>query len=287
MQGDPANDITLENMDQITVVVIPEWKQQIRVTIAGEVRRPGSYSMFIGEKLSDLIDRAGGFTPKAYLRGAIFTRQSVAVEQREALNQMADRMERELLEASQNTSNTNTTTGVLSQEFQRRKELIDNLRHMDVIGRVVTKVDTPKNIKGTAWDYELQNGDALTIPETPLTVNVVGAVYTSTTQVYRPDMGINAYISAAGGALRSAHKRMVYLVKPDGTTLRLTRNTSLLSSKQWTAPRGFSAVIDPGDTIIVPVKYVDRQAIDSFKDAVDIIYRVGVSAGVIINATRK
>ncbi|MBR1658276.1 MAG: SLBB domain-containing protein [Synergistaceae bacterium] len=287
MQGDPANDITLENMDQITVVVIPEWKQQIRVTIAGEVRRPGSYSMFIGEKLSDLIDRAGGFTPKAYLRGAIFTRQSVAVEQREALNQMADRMERELLEASQNTSNTNTTTGVLNQEFQRRRELINNLRHMDIIGRVVTKVDTPKNIRGTAWDYELQNGDALTIPDTPLTVNVVGAVYTSTTQVYRPDMGINGYISAAGGALRSAHKRMVYLVKPDGTTLRLTRSTSLLSSKQWTAPRGFSAAIDPGDTIIVPVKYVDRQSIDSLKDTIDIIYKVGTSAGVLINATRK
>lgn len=286
MAGDPVHDITLENMDQITVMIIPDWKQQIRVTIAGEVRKPGNYSMFVGEKLSDLIERAGGFTPKAFLRGAIFTRRSVAADQRKSLNQMADRMERELLESSQNTAGTEST-GSLNQEFQRRKQLIDNLRHMDIMGRIVTKVDTPANIRGTVWDYELQNGDYLGVPTTPLTVNVLGAVYSSTTQVYRPDMGINAYISAAGGALRSAHKRMVYVIKSDGTTLRLTRNTAMLSSKKWTPPRGYSAAIEPGDTIVVPVKYIDRQPIESFKDAIDIVYKVGVSAGVIINAINK
>lgn len=290
MAGDPVHDITLENMDQITVMVIPDWKQQIRVTIAGEVRRPGSYSMFPGEKISDLIDRAGGFTPKAFLRGAVFTRRSVAADQRKSINQMADRMERELLESSQNTSIVANTSGAaqgVNQEFQRRKQLIDNLRHMDIIGRVVTKVDTPANIRGTVWDYELQNGDYLGIPQMPLTVNVLGAVYSSTTQVYRPDMGINGYISAAGGALRNAHKRMVYVIKSDGTTLRLTRSTAMLSSKKWTPPRGFSASIEPGDTIVVPVKYNDRQGIESFKDTIDVIYRVAVATGVVINATRK
>ena len=287
LEGDPVNDIVLENMDQITVMIIPDWKQQIRVTIAGEVHRPGSYSMFPGEKLSDLIERAGGFTSKAFLRGAVFTRRSIAADQRRSMNQMADRMERELLESSQNTSRSATTTGAtqgMNQEYQRRRQLIDNLRHMDIIGRVVTKIDTPANIRGTVWDYELENGDYLGVPTTPLTVNVLGAVYSSTTQVFRPDMGINAYISAAGGALRSAHKRMVYVIKSDGTTLRLTRNTGMLSSKQWTPPRGYSAAIEPGDTIVVPVKYVDRQGIDAFKDAVDIIYRVAVATGVVIRA---
>lgn len=286
LQGDPVHDITLENMDQITVLIVPDWKQQIRVTVAGEVRRPGSYSMFPGEKISDLVERAGGFTSKAFLRGAIFTRRSVAADQRRSLNQMADRMERELLESSQNTADTENTAS-LSQEYQRRRQLINNLRHMDIMGRIVTKIDTPANIRGTVWDYELQNGDYLGVPTTPLTVNVLGAVYSSTTQVYRPDMGINAYISAAGGALRSAHKRMVYVIKSDGTTLRLTRNTAMLSSKKWTAPRGYSATIEPGDTIVVPVKYIDRQPIESFKDAIDIVYKVGVSAGVIINAINR
>ncbi|MBR0185613.1 MAG: SLBB domain-containing protein, partial [Synergistaceae bacterium] len=283
LEGDPVHNIPLENLDQITVLIVPDWKQQIRVTIAGEVRRPGNYSMFEGERLSDLIERAGGFTSRAFLRGAIFTRRAVAVDQRKSLNQMADRMERELLESSQNTAGTESA-GSLNQEYQRRRQLINNLRHMDIIGRVVTKVDTPQNIRGTDWDYELQNGDYLSIPTMPLTVNVLGAVYSSTSQVYRQGMGINAYISAAGGALRSAHKRMVYIVKSDGTTLRLTRSTAMLSSKEWRVPRGYSAAIEPGDTIIVPVKYLDRQPIEGFKDAVDIIYKIGVAAGVIINA---
>ena len=287
MQGDPVHNIALENQDRITVIMIPDWKTTIMVNIVGEVRRPGQYAMFHGEKLSDLIERAGGFTPKAFLRGAIFTRMSVARDQRIALNQMADRMEREMLEASQNLSVSATTTGAtrgINQEFQRRRQLIYNLRNMDIMGRVITKVDTPKNIIGTPWDYELENGDTLSIPSTPLIVNVMGAVYTSTSHVYRPGMGINAYINAAGGALKSAHKRMVYLIKSDGTTLRLTRNTSLLSSKQWTPPRGYSATVEPGDTIVVPVKYMDRQSIESFKDTIDVIYKVAVATGVIIRA---
>ncbi len=287
MQGDPQANLVLQQGDTLTVLVIPSWKSQIRVGIAGEVLRPGTYSMFDGDKLSDLIERAGGFTSKAFLRGAIFTRRSVAAEQRKSLHQMADNMERELLEAMQNTSNSSTSASAFNQEYQRRRQLINNLRQLDIMGRVITKIDTPANIKGTQYDYPLQNGDYLRIPETPLTVNVMGAVYSSSSQLFNPNMTINGYINAAGGAIKSAHKRMVYLLKSDGTTIRLTRSTAMLSSKQWTAPRGFTANVEPGDTIVVPVKYSDRQSLENFKDAIDVIYKVGVSAGVIINAIRK
>ena len=241
--------------------------------------------MFEGDRLSDLIERAGGFTSKAFLRGAVFTRQSVAAEQRRSLSQMADRMERELLESMQNIASAGGSTGTFNQEYQRRRQLINNLRHVDIMGRVITKVDTPANIKGTQYDYELKNGDYLRIPETPLTVNVMGAVYTSSSQLFNPSMSINGYVNAAGGAIKSAHKRMIYLLKSDGTTIRLTRSTSMLSSKQWVAPRGFSAKVEPGDTIVVPVKYMNRESIENFKDAIDVIYKVAVAAGVIINAT--
>lgn len=288
LKGDPVNNLILENNDQVTILVIPEWRPQIRATIAGEVMRPGMYAMLPGERLSDLITRAGGFTSKAFLRGAIFTRASVAVEQRRALNQMADRMERDLLETMQNSASsgvaTSGTSAAFNQELARRRELINRLRQIDIMGRVITKVDTPKNIIGTPWDYELQNGDVLRIPSTPLTVNVMGAVYSSSSQLYRSDMSINGYVNAAGGAVKSAHKRMLYLLKSDGTTVRLTRSTAMLSSKQWTAPRGFSATVEPGDTIVVPVKYMDRQSLELFKDAVDVVYKVAVAVGVILDS---
>ena len=284
MRGDPQSNLTLQANDQITVLVIPDWKTQIRVSITGEVKRPGSYAMFAGEKLSDLIERAGGFTPRAFLRGAIFTRRSVAQEQRRALNRMADQMERDLLQSTQNTSTRASGGEVNAQnaEFQRRRELIDNLRNLEIMGRIITKVDSPKNIIGTEWDYELQNGDALHIPETPLTVNVMGAVYSTSSHVYNPSMSINSYVNAAGGPLKNAHKRMIYLLKADGTSVKLTRSTAMLSSKTWKAPRGYSAKIEPGDTIVVPVKYMDRTSVESLKDTIDIIYKVAVSAGVLI-----
>ena len=280
LAGDAQNDLRLEAYDTITVLVIPEWEMQLRVTIGGEVKRPGTYFMFPGERLSDLITRAGGFTSRAFLRGAIFTRTSVAAQQRQALSEMADQMERDLLQAMQDTR-TGQTTANLQTEYTRRRELINNLRTIPVMGRVVTTIDTPKNIIGTEWDYELQNGDSLRIPEKPLVVHVLGAVYSSSSHIYRSNMGINAYINAAGGAIKTAHKRMVYLVKSDGTVIKLTRSTAMLSSKKWKAPRGFSAKVEPGDTIVVPVKYVDQTSITSLKDATDIIYKMAVAVGVI------
>ena len=288
LQGDPMNNMTLENGDTLTVLVIPSWRPQIQATITGAVQRPGVYSMFEGEKLSDLIERAGGFSPKAFLRGAIFTRVRVAAEQRESIALMADRMEQELLEATQNqaSSGASTNAGAMNQEYRMRRDLIRNLRNIDVMGRVVTKIDTAANIKGTVYDYELEDGDVLRVPEVPLTVNVMGAVYSSSSQLYRPDMSINSYVNAAGGAIRSAHKRMIYLIKSDGSTIRLTRSTAMLSSKQWTAPRGFSAKVEPGDTIVVPVKYMNRESTETLKDTIDIIYKLAVSVGVILNNTK-
>ncbi|MBQ7561241.1 MAG: SLBB domain-containing protein [Synergistaceae bacterium] len=290
--GDPENNMTLQNNDHITILMIPDWKQQIYVTINGEVSRPGTYAMFTGEKISDLIERAGGFTSKAFLRGSIFTRRSVAEEQRKAINRMADQMERDLLQSVQNTvsgrsSASSANATAMDAEFRRRRELINSLREMDIMGRVITKIDTPANIRNTAWDYELQNGDALNVPTVPITVNVMGAVYSSSSQTYRPNTSINAYVNAAGGPVKNAHKRMLYLLKSDGSTIKLTRNTSLLSSKQWTPPQGFSAIVEPGDTIVVPLKYVDRTSMEMLKDTIDMIYKVGTSTGVIINATRK
>ncbi|MCR4818882.1 MAG: SLBB domain-containing protein, partial [Fretibacterium sp.] len=109
MQGDSAHNLPLERNDRLTVLVIPEWDTQKMVTVTGEVMRPGTYAMLKGERLSDLITRAGGFTRRAHLPGAVFTRLSVAEEQKEALDQMADQMERDMLSSQQNIAGGDAT----------------------------------------------------------------------------------------------------------------------------------------------------------------------------------
>ncbi|MBQ9528286.1 MAG: SLBB domain-containing protein [Fretibacterium sp.] len=284
MRGEATHNLPLERGDRLTVLVIPEWDTQKMVTVTGEVSRPGTYAMLKGERLSDLITRAGGFTKRAHLRGAVFTRRSVAVEQRRALAQMADQMERDMLESQQNIGgeDAKNTNAAYNAELARRRELINRLRTIDIMGRVVVKLDVPQNIRDTIWDFELEDGDTLRVPNVPMTVNVMGAVYASSSHLYNPSMSINGYVNAAGGAVKSAHKRMLYLLKGDGSVIRLTRNTGMFASKEWRAPQGFSATVEPGDTIVVPVKYLNSQSFEALKDSIDIIYKLAVAVGVII-----
>ncbi|MDR3166068.1 MAG: SLBB domain-containing protein [Synergistaceae bacterium] len=281
LNGDRSNDIPLQLNDYLMVQIIPEWETQRMIVVSGEVMHPGNYAVIKGEKLSDLIARAGGFTSKASLKGAVFTRRRVAEEQRRELNRAADRMERELIDIESAASTVGS--GISPVERKRSFDFIANLRGVEVPGRIVIKLDVPKAIKGTIWDVELEHEDALFVPEISSTVEVMGAVYIASSHLYNPAMGINDYINASGGYLRSAHKRMIYVLKNDGSIVRLTRDTSLLSSKKWTAPKGFSSAIEPGDTIVAPVKYSGRDSFEVFKDVIDIMYKVAVSAGVLIN----
>ena len=56
----------------------------------------------------------------------------------------------------------------------------------------------------------------------------------------------------------------------------------MFASREWRAPQGFSATVEPGDTIVVPVKYLNSQSFEALKDSIDIIYKLAVAVGVII-----
>ncbi|MBP8645764.1 MAG: SLBB domain-containing protein, partial [Syntrophobacteraceae bacterium] len=95
MAGDPQQDIILMENDYLFVRAVPDWQLYKKVCVYGEVNFPGEYAVKGGETLSSVIERAGGFTDKAYLRGAVFTRISTKLVQQAQLNEMIDRLERE------------------------------------------------------------------------------------------------------------------------------------------------------------------------------------------------
>ena len=64
----------LESKDTINVYPIPNWQQDRKINILGEVKFPGIYSIAKGESLSSVIKRAGGFTDFSFPEGAVFTR---------------------------------------------------------------------------------------------------------------------------------------------------------------------------------------------------------------------
>ncbi len=75
MTDDKSNQYKLEPYDNVFIRYVPEFELQKVVTISGEVRYPGKYTIAAkNEKISDLIKRAGGFSEEAFLDGATLYR---------------------------------------------------------------------------------------------------------------------------------------------------------------------------------------------------------------------
>ena len=100
ISGDANSNIGLKEDDYLFVRAVPEWRLYRTASITGEVRFPGTFTIVKGERLSSLIERAGGYVDGAYLRGAVFQREQVRDVQQKGLDEMVARLERELLAGS-------------------------------------------------------------------------------------------------------------------------------------------------------------------------------------------
>lgn len=286
LEGDPHENLLLKPMDFLLVKSIPEWELKGRVTIKGEVRFPGTYVIKKGERLSDLIERAGGYTEKAYLRGAVFTRERVRLLQQKSLDEMVDRLERDLVSvgtAEIATALSPEEAKIKEFEIKQKKEFIAKLRTAKAKGRMVIKLEQPELLRKTIYDIELEEGDSLYIPSNPQTVQVMGAVYNQTAFVYDKDRGISSYIDLAGGYTENADKKRVYILKADGTAVRagggflgITWNKD---SKRWELG---DQELEPGDTIVVPEKLERIAWLREIKDITQILYQIAVTTGVLI-----
>jgi polysaccharide biosynthesis/export protein len=69
-KGDAAADIELKAFDKLSVKEITGWTEQDQVTVIGEVRFPGMYTIKRGETLRSVMARAGGLTEYAFPQGA-------------------------------------------------------------------------------------------------------------------------------------------------------------------------------------------------------------------------
>lgn len=288
LEGDREHNIALVENDYLFVRAVPEWELYRTVKVTGEVKFPGTYTINKGETLSSLIERAGGYAPKAYLRGASFTRASVRDLQQRQLNESIDRLEQEILSRSAAGIETalNEDAAKLEQAaLQGRMALIGKMRAVKAQGRISIKLSSIEEFKKSESDIVLEEGDALHIPETPSQVQVLGAVYNQTAFVYRRDFTVKDYLGRAGGLKKDADEDEMYLLKVDGTAVGR-------ASGPWTWDAGSSgwgggmksARVEPGDTIVVPEKVERTVWMREAKDLTQILYQIAVTAGVLIVA---
>jgi len=247
LRKDPANNLPLQFMDVVQIKKIPGWVEKKKtMTIAGEVPFPGTYQILSHERLSDILERAGGVTKEAYLRGVFFTRASVRKKQKEELNGLIKRLEIDMASLAGLENET-----FLSEEAIRNRaylmaaqnSLLAKLKEKKPTGRVIISLLPVEKLVGNPNDLLLEAGDRLFIPNNPNTVHVLGAVYHPVTAVYDKRLGsVSYYLDKAGGPTGNAQRDQIYIVRIDGSVV----------SKSGRPDRFKKTVLYPGDSIIVP-----------------------------------
>lgn len=212
--GDPG--FVLQPYDHIMVRKSPGYETQKLVRVTGEVVFPGEYTMTKKtERLSDLVEKSGGLTQWAYVRGARLQRRIIGEERTRMQTTL------EILDSARDSIN------------------IDRL---DLGTTYFVGIDLGAALAnpGSDADLVLREGDVLGVPEYINTVKISGNVMYPNTVTYNPNMTVKDYITQAGGYGYRSKKSKAYVIYLNGTVDR--------------ARRGSKNVVEPGCEIVIPQK---------------------------------
>jgi protein involved in polysaccharide export with SLBB domain len=241
--GDADQDLLLKPLDEVTVRT--ELRAPRTVGVTGQIVRPGAYTVAEGERLSSLLERAGGFTERAYLKSAIFTRVALRKIEQEQLDSYVKIQEQRILATASTVTIGAEKDEVAAQQqaLQARREMLKALAAKVTVGRMVVRLDAPAKLKGSPDDVVLADGDTLEVPEPSQSVFVIGAVRNSTSVQYKEGANVDYYINRVGGYAREADQKDVHIVKADGSAV-----SSFTNIRE----------VEPGDSVIVPPKQEEK-----------------------------
>jgi protein involved in polysaccharide export with SLBB domain len=283
MDHDPTQNLELQPGDAVTVfsqadIHVPVEQQTRLVHLEGEFAHAGVYSVRPGETLRELVERAGGPAPGAYLFGSEFTRVSVqAVQQRrldEYVQQLQLQIERGVLATSSSALSSTADLASASASAGEARELIARLRQIRATGRIVLHLHPFSEGAESLPPLQLQDGDSFYIPSVPSSVSVIGAVYDQNSFVYAKGDHVRDYVHLAGGANRNADKRHPFVIRADG---------SVISQDEVGQKKFEAVVIQPGDTIVVSEKTFGPSKLRAFLDFSQLFSQLAIGAAVLNN----
>ncbi len=208
------------------------------VSLEGAFISPGIYGAKQGERLSDLISRAGGYKLNAYPYGGILARKSVAEKEKLAFMRSADQLEQSIATAI-SSGRISSVGGDPTLALSSISRLISNLQNIEPIGRVVTEFDLDQLISSPEEDLLLEPGDRIFVPERSSTITVSGQVLSPTSFNFNPSYKVKNYIDLAGGYSEEADRSRTLVIYPNGMASRV---------KNW--PN--SPDLSPGTTLVIP-----------------------------------
>lgn len=272
LRGDAAADLLLQPFDVLTIKELPEWSARESVTLRGEVRFPGTYPIRRGETLRSVIERAGGLSALAFTKGAVFTREELRQREAQQAKDLSLRLRRDLAAVAIQTSQASQSSDA-AQSALAAQSLLGQLEDTQSIGRLVIDLDNvlAKGV-GSRDDIILRNGDELVVPKVKQEVAVIGEVQNSTAHLYRAGLSRDDYLALSGGLTTRADDKRVYVVRADG---------SVVAGKGgWFGGRS-DTVIQPGDTIVVPLDTERLPPLPLWQAVTGILYNAAVALAAI------
>ena len=251
-RGDATADRDLKPGDVLTIHQITGWNDiGASITIEGEVAHPGSYGFQNGERLSDVLRRAGGFRDTAYPTGAVLTRDQVRELEEKSRAELIRQIESSSAAATVSPNLTAADPSGQVQLVRQQQDLIlSRLKSQPATGRLVIHISS--NIEswaGTSADIEVRRGDVLRIPKRPGFVLVSGQVYNASAITFSPGKTAGWYLQHAGGATAAANRKEIFVIRANGSVVGRR-------SGVWYDHDVLSTRLDPGDVVVVPQKII-------------------------------
>ncbi|HEY2469590.1 MAG TPA: SLBB domain-containing protein [Terracidiphilus sp.] len=251
-RGDTSADRELKAGDVLTIHQITGWNDiGASITIEGEVAHPGSYGFQEGERLSDVLRRAGGFRETAYPAGAVLVREEVRELEEKSRSELIRQIETSSA-AARLTPNLGAadSSGQLTLIQQQQEQILSRLKSQPATGRLVIHIAQDLSAwAGTPADIEVRRGDVLRIPKRPGFVLVSGQVYNASAITFTPGKSAGWYLQHAGGATAAANRKEIFVIRSNGSVVGRR-------SGEWYDRDVLSTRLQPGDVVVVPQKII-------------------------------
>lgn len=272
LRGERAADIALQPFDYLNIKETPDWAGQERVTLAGEVRFPGTYPIRRGETLKSVLERAGGLTSLAFPEGAVFTRRELQQREQQQIDRLVERLQSDLTAAALQGSQANQAQA--GQALAVGQSLLAQLKGTKAVGRLVVDLGRVIAVRpGGAGDIVLRDGDQLVIPKVRQEVTVLGEVHNATSHLYRGDLTRDDYINLSGGLTRKADRGRIYVVRANGSVVAS-------EGRGWFR-RASQIEIRPGDTIVAPLDTERLPPLPLWQAVTQIVYNLAIAAAAV------
>mgnify|MGYP001382836098 CR=1 FL=1 len=246
MADEPDADVRLRDGDVLAIRQLTGWNDVgATIKVTGEVVHPGTYGIQAGERLSSVIERAGGFTSNAYPYGSIFERVELRELEEKNRAELIERMKAEAKNVKLVPDMDQDDQAQAKASVQQYQKSIANLESTPPAGRLVIHIssDVKRWAKSSA-DVQVRAGDEIVVPKRPGMVIVDGSVYNPTGITYKPGKNAGWYLKQAGGPTAMADRKGIFVVRADGSVSG--GPSSMFSGGSE------SAELRPGDMVVVP-----------------------------------